>query len=77
MAYANGEQEGEEGFVVGGDVSPFELAAAVGRVAAPLYVRNILLSIDGIAYSAAEVPITIAQKGALLAGNIAVTVAGS
>lgn len=77
ISYAGGEQDGEDGFVVGGDVSPFELAAAVGRVAAPLYVRNILISTDGTTYSAAEVPITIAQKGGLLAGNIAVTVATS
>lgn len=75
VSYALGEQEGEVGFVVGGDVSPFELAAAVGRVAPPIYVRSITLSTDGITYSATEVPITIAQKGTLLAGNIAVTVA--
>lgn len=77
VAYADGLQEGEQGFVVGGDVSPFELAAAVGRVAAPLYVRSITLSTDGVTYSAAEIPITIAQKGGLLAGDIAVTVATS
>ena len=29
LRYANGELEGEEGFVLGGDVSPFEIAAAV------------------------------------------------
>lgn len=75
LDYANGLQEGEQGFVVGGDVSPFELAAAVGRVAAPLYVRNITLSTDGTTYSAAEIAITIAQRATLLEGNIEVTVA--
>lgn len=74
ISYAEGLQEGETGFVVGGDVSPFELAAAVGRVAAPLYVRAITLSTDGVTFAAAEVPITIAQKATLLAGDIAVTV---
>lgn len=77
VSYANGEQEGEPGFVVGGDVSPFELAAAVGRVAPPLYVRAITLSTDGVTYAAAEIAMTIAQKGGLLSGNIAVTVATS
>ena len=77
VSYANGEQEGEVGFVVGGDVSPFELASAVNRVAAPLYVRAITLSTDGTTYTGAEISITIAQKAALLAGNIAVTVAAS
>lgn len=77
VAYANGEQEGEAGFVVGGDVSPFELAAAVGRVAPPIYVRSITLSTDGTTFAAAEIPVTIAQKATLLSGNIAVTVAPS
>lgn len=75
LDYAAGLQDGEDGFVVGGDVSPFELAAAVGRVAAPLYVRNIELSTNGTTYSAAEIPIPISQKAGLLEGNIAVTVA--
>lgn len=77
IAYANGEQEGEAGFVVGGDVSPFELGAAVNRVAAPLYVRSVTLSTDGTTYSGSEIAITIAQKAALLEGNIAVTVSAT
>lgn len=77
VSYADGLQDGETGFVVGGDVSPFELAAAVNRVAAPLYVRACTLSTDGITFSAAEIPILINQKAALLAGDIAVTVVPS
>jgi len=77
LDYANGLQADEPGFVVGGDVSPFELASAVNRVAAPLYVRSCTLSTDGVTYSASEVAITIAQKGGLLQGNIAVTVVAS
>lgn len=38
LAYANGDMEGEDGFVVGGDVSPFELSAAVGRRNPELFV---------------------------------------
>lgn len=74
VAYADGEQEGEEGFVVGGDVSPFELASAVNRVAPGVYVQAVTLSTDGITFSAAEVPILISQLATLLAGDIAVTV---
>lgn len=74
VAYADGQQEGEQGFIVGGDVSPFELAGAVNRVAPTIYVRNVKLSTNGVTYTAAEVPITIAQIATLLAGNIAVTV---
>lgn len=72
--YANGLQEGEEGFVVGGDVSPFELAAAVNRVTPTIYVQDVQLSTDGVTFSAANVTITIAQIATILAGNIAVTV---
>jgi len=74
LAYANGEQD-DTGFVVGGDVSAFEIAGAVNRAAAPIYVTNLELSLDGITFSTATIPITIAQKAFVLAGNIAVTVA--
>lgn len=77
LAYANGEQDGEVGLAVGSNVSPFELGAAVNREAAPLYVRSVTLSTDGVTYSAAEIPITIAQKAVLTAGGIAVTVVGT
>lgn len=74
LAYADGEQDQEPGFVVGADVSPFELAAAVNAAAPPLYVKDCKLSTDGITFTAADVSITIAQKAGLLRGNIAVTV---
>lgn len=75
VAYANGDQEEEEGFVVGGDVSAFELAGAVNRVAAPLYVRSLEIGTNGTTFSSAEIPILISQKATLSAANIAVTVA--
>lgn len=72
--YANGLQEGETGFVVGQDVSAFELASAVNRVAPTLHVTDVTLSTDGITYSSASIPITIEQLATLQAGDIAVTV---
>jgi uncharacterized phage protein gp47/JayE len=74
LAYANGGQEGEDGFVVGGDVSAFEIASAVNRVAAPIYITNLLLSTDNVTFSAATIPLTISQVARTTAGNIAVTV---
>lgn len=73
--YANGLQEGEDGFIVGGDVSPFELAGAVNREAPTIFVQNLLLSTDNITFSAVTISITIKQLATLLPGNIAVTVA--
>jgi hypothetical protein len=75
LAYAAGEQPDEDGFVVGGDVSAFEIAGAVNRAAAPIYVTDLTLSLDGITYSSATIPITIAEVAAVLSGNIAVTIA--
>lgn len=75
LAYANGEQTDEDGFVVGGDVSAFEIASAVNRVAAPIYITNLLLSTDNVTFSAATIPLTISQVARTIAGNISVTVA--
>lgn len=74
LAYANGEQTDEEGFVVGGDVSAFEIASAVNRVAAPIYVTNLLMSTDNVTFSTTTIPILISQVARTSAGQIAVTV---
>lgn len=74
LNYANGDQTDEDGFIVGGDVSAFEIASAVNREAAPITVTNLTMSTDGVTYSTATIPITIAQVARVLEGNIAVTV---
>lgn len=71
--YAEGRQGEEDGFVVGGDVSAFEIAGAVNRAAAPIYVINLELSTDGVNFSPATVPITIAQVARTIPGAISVT----
>lgn len=72
--YANGAQNGEDGFIVGGDVSAFELSAAINREAPGIYVKNLLISNDGTTYSTADIPININQKALITASNISVTV---
>lgn len=74
LAYADGEMDSEEGFVVGGAVSPFELASAINRNTPALYVTNLLISNDGQNYSAQEIPIAINQKAILLIGTIEVVI---
>lgn len=74
LSYAAGEQQEEDGFVVGGEVSAFEIASAVNRVAAPIYVTNLELSLDNVTYSTATINIAINEVARVLAGNIAVTV---
>lgn len=41
LAWAAGEQDGEDGLPVGADVSPFEVAGAVCRVLPGLYVKKV------------------------------------
>lgn len=74
LSYAAGEQSEEDGFVVGGEVSAFEIASAVNRVAAPIYVTNLELSTDNVTFSTATIDVTIAQVARVIAGNISVTV---
>jgi len=74
VEYADGRQEGETGFTVGADVSAFELASAVNRVAPTIHVQEVTLSTDGVIYSSDTIDITIEELATLLAGDIAVTV---
>lgn len=75
VAYANGELEGEPGFTIGNDVSPFELAGAVNREAPGVYVQSVLVSDDNVTFAATPIAILINQQAKLISGNIAVTVA--
>lgn len=67
QVYANGELEGEDGFVVGGDVTTFELSGAINQVEPRIFVTNVELSTDGITYASAPIPVSI-EEVAQLAG---------
>lgn len=75
LAYASGELDGEAGFVVGGAVSPFELAGAINRQAAGIYVQKVevALASSGV-YQTTEIAMTIQQIATLVVGSITVTV---
>lgn len=66
-AYANGELEGEDGFVVGGDVTTFEISGAINQVEPRIFVTNVELSTDGITYASAPIAVSI-EQAAQLAG---------
>ena len=73
--YANGQSDGEPGFAVGEDVSPFELAGAINQLEPRLFVAKVELSSDGgLTYSTADVPISITQVAAVTSGTISVVV---
>lgn len=48
--YALGNVAGEKGFVVGADVSPFEIAAAINSLNSGLFILLVEVSADGITY---------------------------
>lgn len=73
--FAAGLIPGEEGFVVGGDVSPFELAGAVAREVPGVYVKLCEVALTpGLIFSTNEIPISIEQIAAILAADIQVIV---
>jgi len=74
VAYANGEQPGEEGLTIGQDVSAFEFAGAVNRAAPELYVSNVLIGLDPGTLATTPIDITISQRAQVIAGNIVVNV---
>lgn len=65
LAYAAGEIDGEIGFVVGENVSAFELAGAVSRVQPGYFVQRVLISRAGIALTSDEIVISKNEIGIL------------
>lgn len=72
MQYANGEIDGERGFIVGGDVSPFEIAGAINLYRTEIFVRKLLVSRGGDPLAATEVSIAKNEIPTIKAEDIAV-----
>lgn len=71
LAYVNGELAGEAGFVVGGNVSCFELAGAVNIQYPGIYISNVQTD-DGGGFSNAEIVIAKNQIATTNSGSITV-----
>lgn len=63
--YADGELNNEDGFIIGADVNPFELAGAINQIEPRIFVVNVELSTDGVTFAAAPIPISIQEIPAL------------
>jgi uncharacterized phage protein gp47/JayE len=75
LAYANGELEGEPGFVVGGNVSAFELAGAVNRQTPGIFVQLCEVSFASpVSYTTSELAIALDEKATITSSNITVIV---
>lgn len=74
--YANGLNDGEPGFAVGEDVSPFELAGAINQAEPRLFVMKVEISTDGgTTYTTNDAVIDITQVAAVTSNSISVVVA--
>jgi hypothetical protein len=74
LQYANGELDGERGFIVGGDVSPFELAGAINLYRTDIFVKSLLVGRIGDPLTANQVIIAKNEIPSIKAENITVTV---
>jgi len=75
IKYAAGLIEGELGFVVSADVSPFELGGAVNQENPGFFVRQVLVdTVAGASPSTSIIPIGINQQASVIRANITVTV---
>jgi uncharacterized phage protein gp47/JayE len=74
VAYANGDIEGEEGFVIGADVSPFELSGAVQAQVPGLFIQLVEIGTDPGSLSTANITVNIDEIATLQPGDVTVVV---
>ena len=74
LAYAQGEQVTGPGFIVGEDVSPFELSAAVNLALPGVTVTNMEVRQTGGTYQNTNFVIAVNQLATLISGDIEVLV---
>lgn len=75
LRYADGEIDGEQGFVIDGDVSPFELAGAVNIESPEILVRSCAIRKTGDpSFLPVEIPIEVFEIASITDAAISVTV---
>lgn len=78
VRYANGEIDGETGFIVGGSVSPFEIAGAIAREAPGLFVALVEVrntsAPGGGTWETTEISLAINEVARAIPGSVTVIV---
>lgn len=75
LDFANGVIQGEPGFVIGANVSPFDLAAAIANENPGVRVREVQVALyPSGAYQTTEISIAINQQASISASNIVVNI---
>lgn len=60
-SYQDGELDGEDGLVVGEDLSPFEIAGAINEVEPRIFIKKVESSTDGLNWSTSIIDASIDQ----------------
>lgn len=75
IAWAQGDIAGVDGVKIGGNVSPFEIAAAVSTVIPEIFITNVLVGIqNGAAPAATTISLDDVQKANITQSNITVNI---
>lgn len=74
IAYANSELDGQDGFVVGANASPFEMSGAINAVHPQIIVRKFEIGIIPSPVNPVEINIEIWEQATIVSANISVTV---
>lgn len=74
LAYTSGALDGEDGFVVGAQVSPFELGGAVNIQSPGVYVQKLEVAKGAGAFGVTEIPIAVYEQPTLVATDITVII---
>lgn len=76
VAYANGEIDGEQGFVVGGNVSAFEIGSAVNASVSNVFVSKCEIAEKEVSptYTTDTIVTKINEKASITAGDVEVVI---
>ncbi|EHL7666714.1 baseplate J/gp47 family protein [Salmonella enterica] len=73
--YARGEQDGEDGYTVGTDASPFEAASAVNRIYPDIFIKKLeIADSNTMEFSTETMTIEIWQKAVIAESTIQVNI---
>lgn len=76
MDFSNGDLETGRGFMIGSDVSPFEISAAINEVEPTIFVKNVEISESGgTNWTSATVPVALDEVARVSRSSITVLIA--
>lgn len=75
LAWSANTQSDLGGCVVGGDISPFEIASSISSQVSGLYVQKVEISIDGTSYQTTELVVASGSVATVISGHISVVIA--